>query len=69
MKLTGRYRLRPEKRFLRPLVLVLEVEETGTQYSCYGLSIEGQQVFRWRDARIEDFSGTPGFWRTSDEPS
>lgn len=67
MKLTGRYRLRPEKRFLRPLVLVLEVEETGYQTDYNSGYIDSREVTRWRDARIEDFSGAPGFWRAAGE--
>ena len=56
MKLTGRTRLRPQKRWFQKSLLVLQVEETGTRPELMGGYVESFDFTQWRDARVEDLS-------------
>jgi hypothetical protein len=48
--LTGRRRYREQKRFMRPSLLVLQVEYRTREVDHWG----GFAVVRWRDATVED---------------
>lgn len=56
MKLTGKTRYRILKQRFRNPVLVLQVEESGYEIFCTAGHIDGHDVTRWRDARVEDLS-------------
>ncbi|RWI35504.1 hypothetical protein [Mesorhizobium sp.] len=52
---TGKRRYREQKRFLRPSLLVLQVEYRDREYDPWG----GFAVNRWRDATVEDLMTIP----------
>lgn len=54
MKLTGKWRLRAQKRLFRRPLLMLQVEETGQTVIFDGIGGHIQDVKGWRDARVED---------------
>lgn len=51
--LTGRKRLREQKRFLRSSLLVLQVEEQMTQV--YNED-QHREILFWRDAKVQDLT-------------
>lgn len=53
--LTGKQRYREQRRFLRPSLMVLQVQYRDREYDPFG----GYAVTRWRDATVEDLLVTP----------
>lgn len=51
---TGNFRCRTQRRFFGAPLLVVQIEETGYFVDCIAGQIDGQDVTRWRDARVED---------------